>query len=162
MTRSDAGLTATIWIAAFIFIGYMLWGYAMFLDGEYVRKISQFWKPHSVTGTDVEVPACEITHRTLKNKYRLGEEVWAEVNMTKWRNLEGLVQWNLMDARFYPYAARRGVIPIGHHHLIVLIEAIPKHVPLGTYYFKGLAKYETNPIKNIYIPIKTNDFEVVK
>jgi hypothetical protein len=137
--------------------GYLFYGYLAWVDGQHLRTIATIHSQPSKNANE----GC-VTHVTTKQEYKRGETVEAIVMIDKYRNIEGTVQWNLMDARFYPYAARRGVVPLGEHTLTVPIEKIPMHIPPGDYYFSGSVKYEPNPIADIYIPIRTNRFRVVE
>jgi hypothetical protein len=135
-----------------------------FLDGQVVNVPIKFNDPHvfAYPATDhAERPAREITHLTTKNSFRPGEMVTAYVDIVKYRKEPGVLQWQLMDQRFYPYVRRNGVIPLGHHHMIVEIEKIPLHVPPGQFHFSGTVTYKVNFLRDIHIPIKTNCFQVV-
>lgn len=101
-----------------------------------------------------------ITHLTTKHSYHPGEMVEAYVDVTKTRQDPATLQWQLMDQRFYPYVARKGVLPKGHIHQVVQIEKIPLHVPPGQYHFSGTVTYEINFLKDLHVPIRTNCFQV--
>jgi hypothetical protein len=103
-----------------------------------------------------------VTHRTTKDKYLPGETVFAEAHVDKRRDIPGEIQWQLMDRRFYPYAARQGQVPVGRHNITVHTEKIPLHVPPGTYHFIGSVKHGVNFIRDVYTPTKTNCFEVME
>jgi hypothetical protein len=136
-----------------------------FLDGQVINVPVIFNEPHRFDlpiGEHPDRPAREITHLTVKSSYKNGEMVTAYVDLTKLNNEPGLLQWQLMDQRFYPYVSRRGVLPKGHLHQVVSIEKIPAHVPPGQYHFSGTVTYEINFLKNIHIPIRTNCFQVVE
>jgi hypothetical protein len=143
-----------MFMAAGILLGYFVMGYAAFIDGVYFRKVATIYPQPSIDGC--------VTHVTKKGTYKRGDMVEAMVNIDKYRNVESTIQWNLMDARFYPYAPRRGSVPVGKHILNVPIERIPMHIPPGEYYFSGTVKYEPNAVSDIFIPVRTNKFEVVE
>lgn len=143
-------------------IAYLIFGYAVFLDGQYMRPIITFYKPTALSNTIIREPACSYTHLTTEKEYHPGDVVSAYVNVEKFRDIEAILQWNLMDARFYRYVPRRGVLAKGIFNRVVEIEILPSHIPPGTYFFEGSIKYETNPLQDIYISIRTNKFEVVK
>ena len=134
------------------------------LDGTAVNPIVTFNKPHrpELPRYSVDTPVCPggVTHQTTKSSYNRGDVVEVYVNLTKHRNLPAIVQWNLMDARFYPYVARRGVLPVGDQELVVPVEKIPMHIPSGEYYFTGTVTYQVNFLRQLVFTIKTNKFMV--
>jgi hypothetical protein len=132
----------------------LLVGYTAFIDGSLIRK------PATIALQPTE-GGC-VTHLTTKRVYKKGEVVEAVVEIDKLRQVTSTIQWNLMDARFYPYAARPGAVPVGKHILQVPIERIPTHIPTGEYYFSGVVKYEVNPLNDVFLPLKTNKFQVVE
>ena len=136
-----------------------------FIDGQLIRVPVIFNEPHKFdypVSAHIDTPSRDITHLTTKTSYQPGEMVTAYVDISKYRKEPGKLQWQLMDQRFYPYVARNGVIPVGHHHMLVNIEKIPLHVPPGQYHFSGTVSYEINFMKNIHIPLRTNCFQVVE
>jgi hypothetical protein len=138
--------------------------YFQFLDGQVFNVPITFNDPHRYElpiNSHAERPARDITHLTTKTEYRPGEMVQAYVDIIKTRPEPGLLQWQLMDQRFYPYVNRKGVLPVGHHHQVVSIEKIPLHVPPGQYHFSGTVSYEVNFLRTIHIPMRTNCFQVV-
>jgi len=136
-----------------------------FIDGSLMNVPVVFYDPHVLTFPIPEHTdrlSTGVTHLTTKSSWQPGEMVTAYVDVTKLRSEPGKLQWQLMDQRFYPYVGRDGVLPVGHHHQVVNIEKIPLHVPPGQYHFSGTVSYEINFMKTIYIPIRTNCFQVVE
>jgi hypothetical protein len=134
-----------------------------FLDGQVVNIPVTFNAPHPYdypVPKHNDFPSMEITHKTTKTSYKPGEMVSAYVDIVKIRPEPGRLQWQLMDKRFYPYVPRLGVVPVGHHHMVVQVEKIPLHVPPGQYHFSGSVVYDVNFLKSVYIPIRTNCFQV--
>ena len=157
-----------VWaILSFIIASSTLAVWTLHIDGNWIDRPVVFYKPHAfelpITSHPNElVEPYGVTHQTTKSHYRSGEMVQAWVNLRKNRDIVGMVQWSLMDQRFYPYVARRGVVPVGTHHLIVNIELIPRNIAPGQFHFSGQATYQINYFKTLSIPIKTNCFEVVE
>jgi hypothetical protein len=136
-----------------------------FLDGQIFNVPIRFYQPHSYQyppGSHADTPSSGITHLTTKNSYKHGEMVEAYVDVLKLESTPGLLQWQLMDQRFYPYVSRWGCLPKGHQHQVVKIEKIPLHVPPGQYHFAGTVTYQINFLRTIHIPIKSNCFQVVE
>jgi hypothetical protein len=144
--------------------GAGLW--LQFLDGQVVNVPVLFNDPHPYThpvDPHLERPVVGgVTHQTTAQNYKPGEIVYAYVDVIKSRPEPGKLQWQLMDQRFYPYVAREGVLPIGHHHQVVAIERVPLHVPPGQYHFAGTVTYSVNFLKDVHIPLRTNCFQVVE
>lgn len=136
------------------------------LDGDYINPIIVFNVPHRpsqpVYSQDTPCLPLQETHKTTKVIYHVGDMVEAYINIDKFREIPGIIQWSLMDKRYYPYVARRGVLPIGDVEQIVQIERIPDHVPPGKYYFSGTVSYHVNRWRWVHFAIKTNCFEVIK
>ena len=151
--------TAVMCLAGLMFGAYLLWGYATFIDGVYFRKIIQFNDP---LASDSKIPAKNITHVVTNKQYHAGDLVRARTDVEKYRRIEAIIQWNLKGNCFCSYPPRRGVLDRGHHNMVVNIERLPDNLTPGKYYFKGLIKYETNPLSDVYVSIQTDEFEVIK
>lgn len=103
------------------------------------------------------------TMQTTKTEYRRGETVEGVIDFCKNRAIRGTIQWQLIDTiiRFYP--ARPVSVPQGcYRGKAATIEAIPMEVLPGEYRFKGIVKYEINPLSTVNIPLKTNTFRVTE
>lgn len=145
-------------IAIAISIALMAFG-GLFLagDGQLYRPVLTYLEPQG----NLPVQPGGVTHLTEKKIYQVGETVYAWVNVIKYRNVPGIVEWQLMGNRYYPYSPRSGVLSVGRHHRLVQVERIDKHVPSGDFYFEGQVRCPVNFLSIAYYPIKTNPFRVV-
>lgn len=151
-----------VWMVIAFIMGSSLFAiWTMHVDGKLWNPPVEFFKAGPDEDFDTPISG-GVTHKTTKTLFKKGELVYANVNIKKNRDIAGTIQWNLMDRRYYPYAARQGGVPHGTHHMVVPVETIPEHVPPGQYYFAGYVSYQVNYFSQVFIPMRTNCFEVVE
>lgn len=112
---------------------------------------------HKIFNTD------EIFFQTTQGIYHPGDTVQAKVTICKYRSLTPTIQWSIIDTYIRAYPSRIGKNTINGcvKDRITTIENLSITLPANdVYYFSGAATYQLNPIKKIYIPLKSNSFKV--
>ncbi len=124
----------------------MLTAMYMLADGVY------FHVPMSVPAND--------TVYTTKTLYHPGDEVQATLSYCKTRDINGVIDWQLVDTyvRFYP--ASHADLPLGCHSYSMDLGAIPADITAETYHFTGVLTYKINSLTSVSYPLITNTFTV--
>lgn len=104
----------------------------------------------------------EIVFTTTKSVYLSGDTVQATFSVCKNRLILPVIQWSLVDTYLRIYPSRRAnKNALGcRQEMLTTIEKLPKGLPAETYHFSGTLVYNLNPIRQIIVPIITNEFEV--
>lgn len=105
----------------------------------------------------------DIIFQTTKNEYRPGETVEASFTVCKFRSINPTIQWSLVDTylRIYPSRHVNSNIVGCFKDKIVQIEDLPKNITPDTYHFSGTLVYQLNPLKQIVVTMRSNEFRIV-
>lgn len=129
-----------------IIFGSLFIVWSVFIDGKMVRK--PFVIENSMLQTD-------------KETYRPGDMVYARMVFCKHRDIQGTVQWSLVDTYLKLFPPKSGVVAAGCHDLVVEVAKIPLDTYPQPYHFEGQLRYVINPFNDIIIPLQTNEFRVI-
>lgn len=135
-------------------IALTLTALAATLYGIYLSADGQLFRPPLELKNDIFL--------TTRGEYRRGDMVRATADYCKLRDVNGVVQYQLVDTiiRFYP--ERPVSASVGCFRREIEIERIPGEVLPGTYHFEGKARYDLNPFSRIIYTFRTNDFNIVQ
>ena len=130
----------------FIVVGILFLSYLAFIDGVVLNK------PITYNGN---------VFTTDKQIYYVGDTVKVNIQFCKMRNLEGTVQWALVDTYIYYMPQIKSNVPVGcYTDKYFDAGFITKAIVPGKYHFEGVRKFEVNPLRTVYYNYKTTDFEI--
>jgi hypothetical protein len=111
-------------------------------------------------GVPMTLSSQGTTIATVRDLYHPGDQVDATINYCKSRNIDGVIDWQLIDTyvRFYP--ATNANLPTGCHTYVMELGKVPGDVTGDTYHFTGLLTYKINSLTTVSYPLQTNSFMV--
>jgi hypothetical protein len=97
---------------------------------------------------------------TTASSYHPGDEVQASFTYCKQRDIQGFVDYQLVDTyvRFYP--AERFNVPLGCHTYNIDLGKVPGDVASEDYHFTGTITYRINSLTSVTYQLYSNSFTV--
>lgn len=100
--------------------------------------------------------------QTIKQEYRLGEQLTYRAHYNKYVNVPGDTIFSFEDSIVYQLPEMATNNPIGENDFINNSIRIPDFLPTGKYKLKLTIVYKINPFRNIIMNVQTNEFEIIK
>lgn len=151
MTVIKDGVGIFILVLAGLVLVFVLYlGWATLIDGYSYKPVLEF-----------QGERFQPLFVTMRKFYHPGETVRARMKFHKNRNIQGCVQWNLVDHVMTRFAPRTVSLPAGVWDLDEAVEQLPNDVVPGKYYFVGVVHYHVNTFNTVSYQLRTTDFIVL-
>lgn len=138
-----------------IVIGSTILLYLFFVDGG--RPIVIFNEPLTTVADHLD----ENGNFIPKKVFRTGETLNYEFEYCKIRNVPAKMYGTYIDTVKIDMPVIEIKTPIGCGSRIANFYKIPKLLPSGTYHFEVELIYQVNPIREVRVQYRTEDFEII-
>lgn len=101
-------------------------------------------------------------YQTVKKQYRAGELLTYRLHFIKYNNLSATVIRNFQNDMLFTLPTIQTCHPMGENNLISGMTTIPGYLPPGKYTYQSTVIFKINPLRDIVIEMKTNEFTVVE
>lgn len=138
-------------VAVIIFCG-AIFGYWYFIDGVYLGKV-------------IDISIDTQNYPTSKEVYRKGEMVKLLTSFCKYREIPATTYWTLVDGAEVSLGKTESSAKIGCYGkekpFYYTAAKIPDGIELsGKWRLKGMIYWHINPIKDLVLPIQSQEFTI--
>jgi hypothetical protein len=99
--------------------------------------------------------------KTDKRDYIAGDRIFYTLDYCKTQQITATVTRAIVDGIRISYDTITNDLPLGCHSVIIYDLTIPSFLPAGIYHIEGAKEYRLNPIRNLKVTFRTDNFNIV-